>query len=118
MYANVMPPLSVLEKTHDEHYTAKKTEKNPDGGSYPAYLSGKSSDEASGKTGSGKEIQLTSWYGDKSLHIRHQRIEEDWLLEPGYRSMPGYSAKVACGKKLDVWPSRRKKKGGSEAFAD
>ena len=37
---------SALEKTHDEHYTAaKKTEKNPDGGSYPAYPSGKSWDE-------------------------------------------------------------------------
>lgn len=44
----------------------------------------------------------TSWYGDKSLHIRHQRIEEDWLLEPGYMSMPGYSANVACGKRVDA----------------
>merc|ERR1712051_319534 len=50
-------PVSVLEKTHDEHYqAAKKTEKDPDGGSYPAYPSGKSWDEASGKTGSGKKF--------------------------------------------------------------
>merc|ERR1712241_724733 len=50
-------PLSVLEKTHDEHYqAAKKTEKDPDGGSYPAYPSGKSWDAASGKTGSGKKF--------------------------------------------------------------
>merc|ERR1712060_883175 len=35
---------------------AKKTEKDPDGGSYPAYPSGKSWDEASGKTGSGKKF--------------------------------------------------------------
>merc|ERR1712127_430750 len=49
--------LSVLEKTHDEHYqAAKKTEKDPDGGSYPAYPSGKSWDAASGKTGSGKKF--------------------------------------------------------------
>merc|ERR1712117_884771 len=35
-------PLSVLEQTHDEHYqAAKKTEKDPDGGSFPAYPSGK-----------------------------------------------------------------------------
>merc|ERR1711948_21219 len=35
-------PLSVIEKTHDEHYqAAKKTEKDPDGGSFPAYPSGK-----------------------------------------------------------------------------
>merc|ERR1712153_273792 len=49
--------ISVLEKTHSEHYAAaKKTEKDPDGGSYPAYPSGKSWDEASGKTGSGKKF--------------------------------------------------------------
>merc|ERR1712157_518676 len=45
------------EQTHDEHYqAAKKTEKDPDGGSYPAYPSGKSWDAASGKTGSGKKF--------------------------------------------------------------
>jgi len=50
-------PLSVLEQTHDEHYqAAKKTEKDPDGGSFPAYPSGKSWDAASGKTGSGKKF--------------------------------------------------------------
>merc|ERR1719190_97466 len=50
-------PLSVLEKTHEDHYqAAMKTEKDPDGGSYPAYPSGKSWDEASGKTGSGKKF--------------------------------------------------------------
>merc|ERR1712056_55233 len=49
--------LSVLEQTHDEHYqAAKKTEKDPDGGSFPAYPSGKSWDAASGKTGSGKKF--------------------------------------------------------------
>merc|ERR1719150_1782001 len=54
---NMKVPLSVLEQTHDEHYqAAKKTEKDPDGGSYPAYPSGKSWDAASGKTGSGKKF--------------------------------------------------------------
>merc|ERR1712176_192132 len=49
--------LSVLEKTHDDHYqAAKNTEKDPDGGSWPAYPSGKSWDEPSGKTGSGKKF--------------------------------------------------------------
>merc|ERR1712127_1133546 len=49
--------VAVLETTHDEHYqAAKKTEKDPDGGSYPAYPSGKSWDAASGKTGSGKKF--------------------------------------------------------------
>merc|ERR1719162_2733281 len=49
--------LSVLEQSHEEHYqAAKKTEKDPAGGSWPAYPSGKSWDEASGKTGSGKKF--------------------------------------------------------------
>merc|ERR1711878_43930 len=50
-------PVSTLEQTHEEHYqAAKKTEKDPDGGSFPAYPSGKSWDEPSGKTGSGKKF--------------------------------------------------------------
>ena len=49
--------LSTLETQHAEHYqAAKKTEKDPDGGSYPAYPSGKSWDACSGKTGSGKKF--------------------------------------------------------------
>merc|ERR1719328_990667 len=41
-------PVSTLEQTHDDHYqAAKKTEKDPDGGSFPAYPSGKSWDAAS-----------------------------------------------------------------------
>merc|ERR1711920_22564 len=49
--------VSVLEQQHEEHYqAAKKTEKDPDGGSWPAYPSGKSWDQASGKTGSGKKF--------------------------------------------------------------
>merc|ERR1712137_474651 len=50
-------PVSVLEETHEAHYqAAKKMEKDPNGGSWPAYPSGKSWDEASGKTGSGKKF--------------------------------------------------------------
>merc|ERR1719323_2277116 len=50
-------PLQTLVQTHEEHYqAAKKTEKDPDGGSFPAYPSGKSWDAASGKTGSGKKF--------------------------------------------------------------
>jgi len=49
--------LQTLVDTHDGHYeAAKKTEKDPDGGSWPAYPSGKSWDEPSGKTGSGKKF--------------------------------------------------------------
>merc|ERR1711993_9883 len=49
--------VQVLIDTRDQHYNAaKKTEKDPNGGSWPAYPSGKSWDEASGKTGSGKKF--------------------------------------------------------------
>merc|ERR1712150_334588 len=50
-------PVDVLIETHDAHYqAAKKQEKDPEGGSWPAYPSGKCWDEASGKTGSGKKF--------------------------------------------------------------
>merc|ERR1719414_854775 len=50
-------PLQTLVDVHDAHYeAAKKTEKDPDGGSWPAYPSGKSWDEPNGKTGSGKKF--------------------------------------------------------------
>merc|ERR1711862_715605 len=49
--------LQVLVDETQKHYeAAKKTEKDPDGGSWPADPSGKSWDEASGKTGSGKKF--------------------------------------------------------------
>merc|ERR1712070_1271261 len=50
-------PLQTLVDTHQQHYeAAKKMEKDPDGGSWPAYPSGKSWDAASGPTGSGKKF--------------------------------------------------------------
>merc|ERR1719371_2383 len=59
-------PLSVIEASHEAHYqAAKKMEKDPDGGSWPAYPSGKSWDEASGKTGSGKKFYANLLQGDK-----------------------------------------------------
>ncbi|CAK9034434.1 unnamed protein product [Durusdinium trenchii] len=49
--------VSTLEKTHQEHFeAAKKQEKDPEGGPYPAYPSGKTWDEPSGKTGVGKKF--------------------------------------------------------------
>merc|ERR1712187_476881 len=49
--------LQTLVDTHQAHYdAAKKREKDPEGGPYPAYPSGKTWDEASGKTGSGKKF--------------------------------------------------------------
>jgi flavocytochrome c len=53
--------FETLVQTHDEHFkAAQKTEKDPDGGSWPAYPSGKSWDDASGKTGSGKKFYRNS----------------------------------------------------------
>merc|ERR1712050_460764 len=55
--ADLGVPVSVLEEQHEQHYqAAKKTEKDSDGGSWPAYPSGKSWDDASGPTGSGKKF--------------------------------------------------------------
>lgn len=49
-------PLATLEETHEAHYqAAQKAAKDPEGGSWPAYPSGKSWDDASGPTGSGKK---------------------------------------------------------------
>jgi len=49
--------LKVLQDTHQAHYeAAKKMEKDPEGGSWPAYPNGKCWDEASGRTGSGKKF--------------------------------------------------------------
>merc|ERR1712178_91849 len=55
--ADMGVPLSVLEETHQGHYdAAKKMEKDPEGGNFPAYPYGKCWDEPSGKTGSGKKF--------------------------------------------------------------
>merc|ERR1711862_237900 len=50
-------PLQTLVDSIQQHYEAsQKTEKDPDGGPFPAYPSGKSWDAASGPTGSGKKF--------------------------------------------------------------
>ena len=50
-------PVSRLEESMEAHCQATlKTAKDSDGGLLPAYPSGKSWDEASGKTGSGKRF--------------------------------------------------------------
>uniref|UniRef100_A0A7S4WIP6 Cytochrome b5 heme-binding domain-containing protein n=1 Tax=Alexandrium monilatum TaxID=311494 RepID=A0A7S4WIP6_9DINO len=50
-------PLSKLEAMHEAHYQAStKTESNPDEGPWPAFPSGRSWDEASGKPGAGKRF--------------------------------------------------------------
>merc|ERR1711988_1416655 len=50
-------PLQTLEDEHEQHYQASlKSAKDPEGGKWPAYPSGKSWDDASGPTGSGKKF--------------------------------------------------------------
>merc|ERR1712010_49355 len=50
-------PVQTLVDTHQIHYEAsQKAANDPEGGPWPAYPSGKSWDEASGKTGSGKKF--------------------------------------------------------------
>merc|ERR1712187_656682 len=50
-------PLKTLEDAHQQHYEAsQKAAKDPEGGKWPAYPSGKSWDDASGPTGSGKKF--------------------------------------------------------------
>merc|ERR1719272_407625 len=58
--------VSVLEATHQQHFEAsKKMEQDPDGAPFPAYPSGKSWDEASGPTGSGKKFYHNVLEGSK-----------------------------------------------------
>merc|ERR1712066_492124 len=55
--ADMGVPLDVFVQTIQEHYeAAMKTEKDPEGGPFPAYPSGKTWDQPSGKTGSGKKF--------------------------------------------------------------
>merc|ERR1719482_2163089 len=64
--ADMGVPVSVLEAEHEQHYQAsEKAKKDPEGGSYPAYPSGKSWDEASGPTGSGKKFYHNVIPGNK-----------------------------------------------------
>jgi hypothetical protein len=59
-------PLQTLIDSHQQHYEAsQKMAKDPEGGSWPAYPSGKSWDEPSGKTGSGKKFYHNVIPGDK-----------------------------------------------------
>merc|ERR1719352_2233587 len=49
--------LKKLEDVHQAHFeSSQKQEKDPEGGPWPAYPSGKGWDEASGKTGCGKKF--------------------------------------------------------------
>merc|ERR1712187_453964 len=59
-------PLQTLVDSHQQHYEAsQKAAKDPEGGSWPAYPSGKSWDAASGPTGSGKKFYHNVISGEK-----------------------------------------------------
>ena len=51
-----VPVERFVEDTERHYQAAKKQEKDPEGGPYPGYPSGKTWDEPSGKTGSGKKF--------------------------------------------------------------
>merc|ERR1711972_1207819 len=58
--------LQTLVDEHQQHYEAsQKAAKDPEGGSWPAYPSGKSWDAASGPTGSGKKFYHDVISGDQ-----------------------------------------------------
>merc|ERR1711953_497450 len=58
--------VQVLVDEHQRHFeAAKKMEKDPEGGPFPAYPSGKCWDEPSGKTGSGKKFYANILEGSK-----------------------------------------------------
>merc|ERR1711912_47237 len=58
--------LQTLVDSHQQHYEAsQKAAKDPEGGSWPAYPSGKSWGAASGPTGSGKKFYHNVISGDK-----------------------------------------------------
>lgn len=40
-----------------------------------------------------------SAYGDKKLHIRHQRVEEDWAVKPAFKQ----TGQEACGRSDRDW---------------
>merc|ERR1739848_559137 len=58
--------VETLAAAHEQHYQASlKMAKDPEGGPWPAYPSGKSWDEPSGKTGSGKKFYHNVLPGSK-----------------------------------------------------
>merc|ERR1712110_765551 len=58
--------VQILIDEHQKHFEAsKKMEKDPEGGPFPAYPSGKCWDEPSGKTGSGKKFYANMLEGSR-----------------------------------------------------
>jgi len=51
-----IPLQTFVDETQKHYEAAQKQEKDPEGGNFPAYPSGRCWDEASGKTGSGKKF--------------------------------------------------------------
>merc|ERR1719230_1996448 len=107
--------LQTLVDEHQQHYEAsQKAAKDPEGGSWPAYPSGKSWDAASGPTGSGKKFyhNIISGSAVKSepfyvaiitpvIHYCMGGLEIDTdsaVLGPGKKAIPGlYCAGEVAG---------------------
>merc|ERR1711939_481441 len=109
-----IPLQTLIDETEKHYQAALKTEKDPDGGSWPAYPSGKSWDEPSGKTGSGKKFYHNIIPGDKVaaepfyvaiitpvIHYCMGGLEVDVdgaVLGPGNKAIPGlYAAGEVAG---------------------
>merc|ERR1712070_453018 len=108
-------PLQTLVEEHDQHYEAsKKTEKDPEGGSWPAYPSGKSWDARSGPTGSGKKfyhnvipgsaVATESFYVAIITPVIHYCMggleidERSRVFNTGHKAIPGlYAAGEVAG---------------------
>jgi len=80
---------------------------------YTVYACGKAADDETKPTDGGVEkacaasLKLgamvttqkctSSGYGDKTFHIRHQPVEEDWQADPSILEQEKYDADKACG---------------------
>merc|ERR1712007_239017 len=104
------------------HYqAAKKQEKDPDGGSFPAYPSGKTWDEPSGKTGSGKKffhniipgsaVATQEFYVDHyaSDPLLHGWFADDcrWRMYQGWQGPPWFvrcwRGRWRCSRQQPSW---------------
>ena len=101
-------PVSKMEESIEAHYQASlKTAQNPDGGPFPAYHSGKSWDEASGKTGSekkfchsvisGTDLTAQPSYVEIITPVIHYsmgglEIEDSTVMGPGLKPVPDLCA--------------------------
>ena len=109
--------LGVLETTHQEHFeAAKKQEKDPEGGPFEAYPSGKTWDQASGATGVGKKFFHNYIEGSKARAFSAPWPWREVKSEPFYVAiitpvihycMGGGASRLLGFEALQGWRSMR-----------